>query len=106
PAPPVDASDEAGFRRARSIAVVRAAAEAYGWDARPSPKPRGTGRVLTGRGVAYSFRGQTIVAEIPEVEVNRDIGRGWVKRLVCAHDCGLVVNPEALRRTVEGAMMH
>jgi CO/xanthine dehydrogenase Mo-binding subunit len=103
---PVDASDDAGFRRARSIAVVRAAAEAYGWDARPSPKPRGTGRVLTGRGVAYSFRGQTIVAEIAEVEVNRDTGRVWVKRLVCAHDCGLVVNPEALRRTVEGAMMH
>ncbi len=105
-ATPVDGSDDAGFRRARSIAVVRAAAEAYGWDARPSPKPRGNGRVLTGRGIAYSFRGQTIVAEIAEVEVNRDTGRVWVKRLVCAHDCGLVINPEGLRRTVEGAMMH
>ena len=30
----------------------------------------------------------------------------WVKRLVCAHDCGLVINPEGLRRTVEGAMLH
>jgi CO/xanthine dehydrogenase Mo-binding subunit len=105
-ATPVDASDDAGFRRARSIAVVRAAADAYGWDARPSPKPRGTGRVLTGRGIAYSFRGQTIVAEIAEVEVNRDSGRVWVKRLVCAHDCGLVINPEALRRAIEGATMH
>ena len=26
------------FRRARSLAALRAAAEAYGWDARPSPK--------------------------------------------------------------------
>jgi CO/xanthine dehydrogenase Mo-binding subunit len=30
----------------------------------------------------------------------------WVKRLACAHDCGLVVNPEALRRTIECAMLH
>jgi CO/xanthine dehydrogenase Mo-binding subunit len=29
-----------------------------------------------------------------------------VKRLVCAHDCGLVVNPEALRHTIECGMLH
>ncbi len=34
----------AGFKRARSIAVLKAVAEAYGWDKRPSPKPRGHGR--------------------------------------------------------------
>ena len=33
-------ADDTGFKRARSIAVVKAAAEAYGWDSRPSPKPR------------------------------------------------------------------
>src|SRR5262249_26348896 len=48
----------------------------------------------------------TIVAEVAEVEVHRETGRVWVKRLVCAHDCGLVINPEALRRTIEGAMLH
>ena len=98
--------DDEGFRRARSIAVVKAAAEKFGWDARPSPNARGNGSILTGRGISYSFRGQTIVAEIAEVEVNRQTGRVWVKRLVCAHDCGLVINPEALRRTVECAMLH
>jgi CO/xanthine dehydrogenase Mo-binding subunit len=98
--------DDEGFRRARSIAVVEAAAKTFGWDARPSPKARGTGRVVTGRGVAYAFRNQTVIAEIAEVEVNRETGRVWVKRLVCAHDCGLVINPEALRRTIEGAMLH
>jgi nicotinate dehydrogenase subunit B len=98
--------DDDGFRRARSIAVIKAAAQTFGWDARPSPKPRATGSILTGRGIAYSFRGQTMAAEIAEVEVNRDTGRVWVKRLVCAHDCGLVINPEALRRTVECAMLH
>jgi CO/xanthine dehydrogenase Mo-binding subunit len=67
---------------------------------------RGKGEILTGRGVAYSFRGQTVVAQIAEVEVNRQTGHVWAKRLVCAHDCGLVVNPGSLRRTVECAMLH
>ena len=99
-------ADDTGFKRARSIAVLKAAAEAYGWDRRPSPKPRGTGDILTGRGIAYAFRNQTVVAEIAEVEVNRRTGHVWVKRLVCAHDCGLVINPEALRRTIECGMLH
>jgi nicotinate dehydrogenase subunit B len=99
-------SDDAGFRRARSIAVMKAAAEKFGWQARPAAARAGTGDILTGRGAAYAFRNQTVVAEIAEVEVNRRTGRVWVKRLVCAHDCGLVINPEALRRTIEGAMLH
>ena len=98
--------DDAGFRRARSIAVIKAAAQAYGWDTRSSPKPVATGNILTGRGIAHSFRSQTVVAEIAEVEVNRTTGHVWVKRLVCAHDCGLVINPEGVRRTIEGAMLH
>ena len=101
-----DTTDDDGFRRARSIAALKAVAEAYGWDSRPSPKPLATGEILTGRGIAYSFRGQTVVAEIAEVEVNRQTGHVWAKRLVCAHDCGLVVNPGSLRRTVECAMLH
>jgi len=98
--------EDSGFKRARSIAVVKAAAEAYGWDPRPSPRPLGTGDILTGRGIAYTFRSQTVVAQIAEVEVNRRTGHVWVKRLVCAHECGLVINPEGLRRTVEGGMLH
>jgi CO/xanthine dehydrogenase Mo-binding subunit len=99
-------TDDGGFKRARSIAVVKAAAEAFGWDPRPSPKRLDTGTVLTGRGIAYSFRNQTVVAQIAEVEVNRRTGHVWVKRLVCAHDCGLVINPEGLRRTIECGMLH
>ena len=98
--------DDEGFRRARSLAVIKAAAEAYGWDARPSPKPAASGDILTGRGIAYSYRSQTMVAQIAEVEVNRRTGHVWAKRMVCAHDCGLVVNPEALKRTVECGMLH
>jgi CO/xanthine dehydrogenase Mo-binding subunit len=99
-------ADDEGFRRARSLAVIKAAAEAYGWDTRPSPKPAATGDILTGRGMAYTYRSHTMVAQIAEVEVNRRTGHVWAKRMVCAHDCGLVVNPEALKRTVECGMLH
>jgi CO/xanthine dehydrogenase Mo-binding subunit len=100
------ADDDSGFKRARSIAVIKAAAEKYGWDPRPSPKRIGNGNILTGRGIAYAYRNQTVVAQIAEVEVNRRTGHVWVKRFVCAHDCGLIVNPEALRRTLEGGLLH
>jgi CO/xanthine dehydrogenase Mo-binding subunit len=100
------APEDAVFRRARSLAVVRAAADTYGWEARPSPKPRSSGPVLTGRGIAYTYRSNTIVATIAEVEVNRETGRVWVKRLVCAHDCGLAINPNGLRHTIECGMLH
>ena len=56
--------------------------------------------------MAYAYRSQTVVAEIVEVEVDRKTGRIWVKRLVCAHDCGLVINPEALTRTIENGLLH
>jgi nicotinate dehydrogenase subunit B len=99
-------ADDAAFRRSRSIAVLKTAAETYGWDRRPSPKPIGSGKTLAGRGISYAFRGATIVAQIAEVEVNRETGHVWAKRLVCAHDCGLIVNPQSLRHTIEGAMLH
>ena len=72
-------------------------------------KPRAAasrGKLLSGRGIAYTYRSNTIAAIIAEVEVNRQTGRVWVKRLVCAHDCGLVINPEGLRHTVECGMLH
>jgi nicotinate dehydrogenase subunit B len=119
-----DSHEDDAFRRARSIAVIRAAAKAYGWDSRRSPKSAGfrspgtngqsaqsaprqnSDQILTGRGIAYTYRNRTIVAVIAEVEVNRQTGRVWAKRLVCAHDCGLVINPESLRRTIECGMLH
>lgn len=50
-----ETQDDSGFRRARSIAALKAAAEAYGWEARPSPKPISKENILTGRGMAYSL---------------------------------------------------
>ena len=102
--------DDSGFKRARSIACIKAAAEKFGWDPRPSPrgdKPSGSsGDILTGRGIAYAYRSQTVVATIVEVEVNKQTGRIWAKRIVVAHDCGLVINPEALIRVVEAGTLY
>jgi CO/xanthine dehydrogenase Mo-binding subunit len=99
--------EDDGFRRARSLAVVNAAAKAYGWTARPAGAVRSEkGDVLTGRGISYTYRNFTVATTIAEVEVNTQTGRVWVKRLVCAHDCGLVINPEGLRHTIECGMLH
>jgi len=94
------------FRKARSRSVVRAALDKYGWDERPSPKPRSAATIATGRGIAYTYRSNTVVAVIAEVEVNRETGGVWVKRFVCAHDCGLAINPTGLSHTVECGMLH
>lgn len=103
----LEASAEDGaFRRARSLAVMRAAVDTFGWDPRPSPKPPAAGPILTGRGIAYTYRSNTVVAVIAEVEVDRGTGAVWAKRLVCAHDCGLAINPLGLRHTVECGMLH
>jgi len=74
------AREDAVFRKARSLASIRAAAKAFGWDSRPSPRPRkaaARGKVLTGRGIAYTYRSNTIATVIAEVEVNRETGRVW-----------------------------
>ena len=86
---------------ARAKAVLTAAAEKAGWDRRPSPNPKkALGDIVTGRGVGLSTRGGTYVGTIAEVEVNRRTGAARVTRFVCAHDCGLIINPEALRGTI------
>lgn len=85
--------------------VVTKASEKFGWETRPSPKKTATGEIATGRGIAIGIRGGTHVATIAEVEVNRRTGVVRVKRFVCAHDCGLIINPEAVRGTVEANLI-
>ena len=85
----------------RGRSVIHAAAERAGWQARP-PGARGKGDNMVGRGIAYAQRSATYVAVIAEVEVDRRSGRVWPRRFVVAHDCGLIINPEGLRRCIEG----
>jgi CO/xanthine dehydrogenase Mo-binding subunit len=84
--------------RAKNALTV--AAEKFGWDKRVSPKKKIAGDVVTGRGIALGTRNGTYVGTIAEVEVNRTTGVVKVTRLVCSHDCGLIVNPDALKTTI------
>jgi nicotinate dehydrogenase subunit B len=91
----------------RAIEVIKRAATAFGWDARPSPNPkRQAGTVQEGRGMAYVRykQAENYVATFMEVAVDRSTGVIAVKRVVCAHDCGLVVNADALKNQIEGAI--
>ena len=47
---------------------------------------------------------ENYVATFMELAVDRSTGTITVKRVVCAHDCCLVVNPDALRNQIEGAI--
>ena len=89
----------------RDQAVVKAAAQQAGWQPRTSPQRERAGDLLKGRGIAYAQRGGTIVAVVAEIEVERKTGRIWGRKFTVAHDCGLVVNPEGLRYTIEGGLV-
>ncbi len=86
----------------RDAAVIRAAAEKAGWQPRMSPRAARSGEVLSGRGIAYAVRNGTVVAAVAEIEVEPKSGRIWGRKFTVAHDCGLIINPEGIRYTIEG----
>jgi nicotinate dehydrogenase subunit B len=97
-----------GLTDPRATAVLQRAAEMIGWRARPSPNPRAAqGDVLVGRGVAYVRykQAENYVAVAMEVAVDRATGKINVRRVTCAHDCGLVVNSDSLRNQIEGSII-
>ena len=77
--------------------VLELAAEKAGWG---KPLPAGVAR---GIAVAQSFG--SYVAEVAEVSVGAD-GTPKVHRVVAAVDCGMTVNPEIIRRQIEGAIVY
>ncbi len=58
-----------------------------------------------GRGIAQVFSFGTYVAQIAEVSVNRKDGTIRVHRVVCAVDCGDIVNPAIVTAQMEGAII-
>ena len=92
----------------RAIAVIRRATEMFGWQPRPSPNPQAAqGNLLIGRGLASARykQAENYVATVMEVAVDPATGVVRVRRVTCAHDCGLIVNPDALRNQVEGLIV-
>jgi CO/xanthine dehydrogenase Mo-binding subunit len=103
-------ADPVAFRLAnltdvRHQAVVRAAAEKAGWQARVGANPDAGGATLKGRGIAYAPRNGAVVAIVAEVEVERATGRWRATRFVVAHDCGMVINPRSLDGVIESNLL-
>jgi len=80
----------------RALGVLALATEKAGWG-RPLP-PR------QGRGVSLQSSFGGFLAQVAEVEVTAD-GLVRVRRLVCAVDCGLVVNPDTIAAQVDGGSL-
>jgi nicotinate dehydrogenase subunit B len=102
--------DTLAFRRRgltdpRALAVIDRVAAMMNWQPRISPNPHSAlGNLLSGRGMAYVRykQAENYVAIAMEVAVDRATGKITVRRVTCAHDCGLIVNPDGLRNQVEG----
>jgi isoquinoline 1-oxidoreductase beta subunit len=80
----------------RAKAVLALAAEKAGWG-KPLPE-------RVGRGVSLQFVFATYMAHVAEVEVAKN-GTVRVRRVVCAVDCGTVVNPDTVRAQIESGVM-
>ena len=94
--------DPVEYRRAllgkspRMLGVLELAADKAGWG---SPSPPGVGR-----GVSVQFAMGSYLSQIAEVEVSKD-GEVKVRRVVCAVDCGQIVNPDTIAAQIEGGII-
>jgi len=91
----------------RALEAIGRTASAFRWEPRTSPNPRARqGNLLVGRGIAYMRykQAENYVAMAMEVAVDPASGIIQVRRVTCAHDCGLIVNPDGLRNQVEGCI--
>jgi isoquinoline 1-oxidoreductase beta subunit len=95
--------DPVEFRRSllgkqpRLRGVLELAAQKAGWG---SSLPAGVHR-----GVAIASSFGSFVAQVAEVSVDAN-GKPRVQRVVAAVDCGVTVNPEVIKRQVEGAIAY
>ena len=94
--------DAIAYRRAlldkspRAKAVLDLAAEKAGWGA---ALPEGSGR-----GVALQFVFGSYMAHVAEVDVSKE-GAVRVRRVVCAVDCGTVVNPDTVQAQIQSGII-
>jgi len=94
--------DAVAYRRAlldkspRAKAVLDLAAEKAGWG---QALPKGSGR-----GVSLQFVFGSYLAQVAEVEVSKE-GTVRIRRVVCAVDCGTVVNPDTVQAQIQSGIV-
>jgi isoquinoline 1-oxidoreductase beta subunit len=79
----------------RAEQVLKLAAQKANWQ---GPRDGGIGRGLSVQFAFGTYMAMVVDARIEDGEVR-------VKRVVCALDCGVVVNPDTVRAQVEGAVV-
>jgi CO/xanthine dehydrogenase Mo-binding subunit len=86
---------------ARAVTALQAMATKAGWGNPLAPPTVGN---AVGKGVSFVRyeTALTYVAAYAEVEVTTSTGAVWVRRVVVAHDCGLIINPNGLKNQIEG----
>jgi len=95
--------DPVEYRRAlldkspRAKAVLDLAAEKSGWG---QPLPKGSGRCVSVQNVFGSY-----MAQVAEVAVSKD-GDVAVKRITCAVDCGIGINPNTIEAQAQSAILY
>jgi isoquinoline 1-oxidoreductase beta subunit len=80
----------------RMLAVLDLAAQKANWGAKLPPG--------VGRGIAGHFSFDSYVAQVVEASVAKD-GAVRVHRVVCAVDCGTVINPDTVKAQMEGGIV-
>jgi isoquinoline 1-oxidoreductase subunit beta len=84
-------------KKPRNLGVLNLAAEKAGWG---TPLPKGRFR-----GIACLEAFSTYAAEVVEISIDKD-GMVNVHRVVCAMDCGRVINPASAEAQVTGAVVY
>lgn len=80
----------------RALAVLSLAAEKAGWGSPLAARH--------GRGVSVQYAYGSYISQVAEVEVGVN-GSVKVKRIVCAIDCGMYINPNTVEAQVEGGTL-
>jgi isoquinoline 1-oxidoreductase subunit beta len=81
----------------RASRVLEVVAEKVGWG-KPSAKGQG-------RGIAQHLSFGSYVAQVAEVSVDENEGKIKVHRVVCAVDCGPVINPDIITAQMESGII-
>jgi len=81
----------------RAQRVLQTVAEKAGWG---KPLKKGMGR-----GIAYHLSFDSYVAQVADITVNRKDGSIKVHKVVCAVDCGRVVNPDTVKAQMMGGII-
>jgi isoquinoline 1-oxidoreductase beta subunit len=82
-------------KQPRMLAVLELVAQKANWGSKLAPG--------VGRGIATHFSFESYVAQVVEASVEK--GEVRVHRVVCAVDCGLVINPDTVKAQMQGGII-